>query len=260
MRFEGLKRARSEKFLPVQSLITIGLAATAAFFVSCSGKTDEDRDVHHNGLTLRAERILGVDGSAPTNPLVLIPVTTDDGPFLFTYKVPVRTDVTTNRSRLVLLDNGKPAEAYLFTRTNSGYLLYWGSIFAAYGPHTLQVGLSILFHTNVYGAPKLETVTNIMQMDIGSTSFGKKFCVNGKLHIPSADYEIEIYDTNDVKLKTINGHTENGVVDEVWDLKTQDGKVQTRSALRALVYIIPTSTSTNGNELIRSNIPPFRIH
>lgn len=117
-------------------------AASLWLLCSCSRPDDEQVDVHGNGLTRRAERILGVDPSAPTNPLVLIPVTNGYEPYALTYQVPIRTDVESNGGHLTLLDGGEAARDWLFERqTNGTYLLYWTTLYSKPGPHTLQVEL-----------------------------------------------------------------------------------------------------------------------
>lgn len=113
------------------------IAFAATILVSCSNSKSADDDqsdvVHSNGLTLRSERILGIDSSAP-NPLVLIPIVTGDEPFTLSYKIPIHMDVSTKQCELKLLDNGKLASAYLFTKqTDDGYTLDWTTTSAESG-------------------------------------------------------------------------------------------------------------------------------
>jgi len=107
------------------------------------------------------------------------------------------------------------------------------------------------------GPVRTTTVTNLVRFDPASTSFGKKVWVHAYLAIPSADYRIEICDTNMILLKTLKNHTERGVIDEVWDLRTADGKVRTNEEFSAEIYITPTHMDTNG--FVRSNAPTFAV-
>lgn len=256
------KQSPAKAFTLIQHRRSVSLvlltAMLAALLLSCSKPSDEDLDVHRNGLTRRAERLLGIDPSSPTNPLVLVPVATGEEPFTLTYMVPVQADIRSNRCDLVLVDNGKPADAFLFTRqTDGSYLLHWTTTFAQYGSHKLQVEMRVPFHTNVYGPPRLENVTNLVRLDPSTTSFGNKVEFLGFVHVPSADYRIEIFDTNQMPLRTITGHTEKGVIDEVWDLKTTNNEVYGDKEFTAQVYITPTIKDANGTT--RSNAPTVRV-
>jgi hypothetical protein len=200
-------------------------------------------------LTLRAERILGVDPLAPTNPLVLIPVVTGEEPFVLTYEVPVRTDVGSNYCWLHLFDNGRPwCAEEIERRTNGTYLVTWCTTFAAFGQHALQVQLRMPFHhANVYGPVRVETVTNLVQFDPASTCFGGRVFIEGKLQCRSADYKIEVSDTNAHLLNTILGHTDKGAIKQGWDLRNSDGRVRDDQEFRAKVYIRPTPAgASNG--------------
>ncbi len=230
--------------------------SSAGLLVSCSERSDDDLDLHGNGLTRRAERILGVDPSARSNPLVLIPVLTGEEPFTLTYEVPVQTDVRSNSCELVLFDNGKRSDAYVLTRqTNGTYILDWGTTFASFGSHALRVGLQGPTHTIAYGPERLENITNLVQFDLDSTSFGSKACIYGKLRVPSADYSIEIYDTNTNLVKTIAGHTDRGLIDVVWDLRAASGQLRDDQEFQAKVYIRPIVAGTDN--LAPSNGPPI---
>ena len=222
-----------------------------ALLLSCSKHSDDDFDVHGNGLTRYAERVLGVDPLAPTNPLVLIPVLTGEEPFVLTYEVPVRTDVLSNRCELFLWDNGEPAAggSELERRTNGTYLASWRTTFAAFGQHTLQVRLAAPYQTPtaVFGPKRMENVTNLVRFDPGSTSFGSRISIEGKLQCRSADYKIEFFDINARLVKTLFGHTDKGAIKQGWDLRDDAGQVRGDQEFRANVYIRPTpARASNG--------------
>jgi len=250
-------RSADTEGLPAQFLLAIAAVLNAlALLFSCT-RADDDVEQHGSGLTRRAERLLGVDPVAPSNPLVLIPVATGEEPFTLTYRVPVRTDVRSNHCELVLLDNGVPADWYVFTRETNAYTLDWATSFASFGPHALQVQLRIPFHTNVNGPVRLENVTNLVRFDPSVSSFGSRVWIHAFLRVPSADYLIEFYDTNKALLKTIKGHTEKGLIDEVWNLKTTDGKERMDRQIDAQVYVTPTVRTPEGRT--RSNAPTVRV-
>ncbi len=258
-RFGPMQEERIGKRAALGFAALIAFAATIC--VSCSNSDSADEDlmdvVHSNGLTLRSERILGLDSSA-SNPLVLTPIITGEEPFTLSYKVPVHVDVSTKRCELKLLDNGKLADAYIFTKqTNDGYILDWTTIFAESGHHDLQVMMRIPFHTNVCGPSRREMITNLVRFDPSATTFGSRLWIHGFLSIPSADYRIAISDTNKVLLKNISGHTEKGVIDEIWDLRSEDNDVRRDEQLGVLVFVTPTVKDTNG--IIRSNGPTVSV-
>jgi hypothetical protein len=235
-----------------------------AFLLSCSNRNDDDLDMHGNGLPRWAERVLGVDPLAPTNPLVLIPVLTGEEPFVFTYEVLVRTDVLSNRCELFLWDNGEPAAggSELERRTNGTYLASWCTTFTAFGQHNLQVVLAPPpYHPKVFGPKRMETVTNLAQFDPGSTSFGSRVFVEGRLQCRSADYKIELFDINAQLLRTIFGHTDKGAVKQGWDLRDDAGQVRGDQEFRAKVYIRPTLAGATNGALpdVVFPLPPYSL-
>jgi hypothetical protein len=196
-------------------LQVMAVIAVMALLLSCSKRNDDDLDVHGNGLTRYAERVLGVDPLAPTNPLVLIPVVNGEEPFVLTYEVPVRTDVRSNGCDLFLWDNGTTADATeTERRTNDTYLVTWCTTFAAFGQHALQVRLGVPFHSPraVFGPKRMENVTNLVQFDGASTSFGSRVFIEGKLQCRSAAYKIEVFGTNGRPVRVIFGHTDKGAI------------------------------------------------
>jgi len=244
------KAARSQ-------LNAIAAIAVVALLLSCSKQSDEDVDVHGNGLTRYAERVLGVDPLAPTNPLVLIPVVTGEEPFVLTYEVPVRTDVLSNRCELFLWDNGTAADTSEIKRhTNGTYLVTWDTLFAAFGQHALQLRLGTPFPLSVFGPKRMENVTNLVQFDPASTSFGGKIHIEGKLHCGSADYRIDISDINTNLVKTIFGHTDKGAIKQGWDLRDDAGQVRDDQEFRAKVYIRPTPAGVSNGAPPNAGFPP----
>jgi hypothetical protein len=76
------------------------------------------------------------------------------------------------------------------------------------------------------------------------------------LTIQSADYRIDIYDTNNVLLKTLTNHTDSGGIDEVWNLMP-DGSQTARDDQEFYALINITSgnsgTSTATSSIVRPN-------
>lgn len=235
---------------PRRRLGPLAAIAVVGLLLSCSRSSDEDTDMHGNGLTRYAERVLGVDPVMPTNPLVLIPVVTSEEPFVLTYEVPVRTDVRSNHCDLFLWDNGTAAEACeIKLLTNGTYLVIWDTLFTAFGQHALQLSLAVPPHsrTKVFGPKRMENVTNLVQFDLASTSFRGWIFIEGKLQCKSADYKIEFFDINAQLLRTVFGHTDRGAIKQRWDLRDDAGQVRNDQEFRAKVYIKPTPAgATNG--------------
>ena len=226
-------------------------------------------DLDGDGLTGRAERILGTDPLIPDNPLTLTPVITGQEPYILTYSMPLSIDVDSDQCVLTLLDNGYPAGGYDFVQQLDGtYLVEWNTTFAANGSHILQVELGMPGShlplnddgtepvqpvLSVEGTARIENVDNILQIDSGTTSFGSQVWYSGTLAVQSADYEIDIYDTSSVLLKTITGHTDDGTIDEVWDLIADGGDTCSDDEFDALVYITPTGASQNTQSHLQEN-------
>ncbi len=201
--------------------------------------------------------------SFATNSLVLTSITNAEEPSILTYLMPLNIDVASNRWFFKLVDNGKGAKGYDFIRqTNGTYLVEWNTTFASPGIHVLQVELDRRFQKAVFGPQRIENVTNLVRFDPAGTSFGGQACFSGILRVSSADYKIDIYDTNNNLLKTITNHTDTGAFDEIWDLKTERGQVREDASFDAKVYIWPTSASTNNpmSPDAISNSVPYPYH
>jgi hypothetical protein len=100
----------------------------------------------------------------------------------------------------------------------------------------------------VFGQSRFENVNNLVQFDPGSTLFGSQANIYGTLQVQSANYEIDIYDTTNNLLRTITGHTTNGIIDEVWDLTTTNGQFREDDEFDAQIYITPgTAVAASGS-------------
>ncbi|MGH7953143.1 MAG: hypothetical protein ACREFE_14675, partial [Limisphaerales bacterium] len=231
----------------------------------------DDIDLDSDGLTGRAERILGTNPLTPDNPLTLTPVITGEEPYILTYSMPLSVDVSSNGCDLLLLDNGTLAGGYDFEQqTNGTYLVTWNNTFTSYGFHALQVKLSMPGATIpsndtddkqtvnlVLGTTRIENVTNLVQFDPDTSLFSSQAWIYGTLQVQSADYEIDIYDTNDDLLTTITNHTDNGVIDEVWNLTATNGEVRDDPEFNAQIYITPNDE--NGPPGLVSGPYPYHL-
>jgi len=226
----------------------------------------DDVDLDGDGLSGRAERILGTNPLIQDNPLTLTPVITGQEPYILTYSMPLIVDLTTNHSVLRLLDNGSDAGAYDFVKqTNGTYLVEWNTTFASNGSHLLQVGLDMPGYVlpkdaggaqpvlSVAGQTRVESINNPIQLDLDDTSFGSQALFTGTLSVSSADYEIDIFDTNNVLLKTIAGHTDSGTLNEVWGLTDTNGVTHNDEEFDAQLYITPTGTLNNSQTRVHAN-------
>jgi hypothetical protein len=198
----------------------------------------------------------------------LEPIVTGEEPFMLTYRMPLTIDASTmsgyfptnesaRRLLLTLEDNGKSADAYgIDPQTNGAYLVKWNTTFAANGMHTLQVRLHFvgaLSRDAVYGPKQIETVTNILQWEYAGHGFGRWTTFYGWLQVTSASYSILIYNTNKSLMQRIDGHTDKGLIDEVWKVHPTNKYAWSDDDLEAKVYITPTITDANGQA--KSNAP-----
>ena len=184
------------------------------------------------GLSACSERV--PNGPVDAQSLTLKPVLLGEGPFAFSYTIPFNIDVSSNRWGLTLRDNGKPAGFYEITRqTNGTYLVEWGALFATRGPHELQVALYRPHKRTVLGPSRLENVTNLVSFDPLQTSFRSQVRIRGSVAVPAAQYRIDFFDASNAPLATIVGHTENGMIDEVWPCTTSAGTVRNDRRFRA---------------------------
>ncbi len=239
-------------------------ATTDGVTPDASNSVYDNIDLDGDGLTGRAERILGTNPLIQDNPLKLAPVITGQEPYILTYSIPLSVDVSSNQCELTLLDNGQPASGYDFIQSNGTCLVEWNTTFAANGSHILQVelympGFALPKDTvgvqpvlSVNGAARLESVSNPIQLDPDDVPFGSQTVFSGTLAVQAADYEIDIYNTNGVLLKAITGHTDYGTINEVWDL-ISDGVTCNDDEFDAEIYITPSDTSNNAQEHVRSN-------
>lgn len=198
--------------------------------------------------------------------LKLTPVVTGEEPFMLTFSVPLQIDMAgygyypddaNARNRVLhLFDNGNDADGYDISReTNGAYIIRWNTTFASYGTHILQVRLDFPWRGShsVEGPERVETITNILQWDYGESGFGRWTAFRGALQVTSANYSIIIYDTNKYLMARIDGHTDKGLIDEVWNVHPTNKYAWSDDDLRAEVYVTPTIIDTNGH--IRSNAP-----
>ena len=232
---------------PCHVLAATATAATSLLLLSsCSGPDAHEVDVHGSRLTRYAERILGVDPSFPTNPLVLVPVVTDPGDFTLTYQVPVRADVRSNGGHLRLQDNCREARLSLFERqTNGTYLVYWTTLCSELGLHTVRVELATC-EGDFLGPKRVENITNVLHFHPYPTLSGTRLYVRAFLQATSADYTIEPCNTNNARFKTITGHTDNGVIDEAWDFWTAGATPYNGQEIVAQICVTPTARTSNG--------------
>lgn len=213
-------------------------------------------------LAEKVKSTLGMNLSDLENSLVLSPVITGEEPFILTYSIPIDSDVYAKRCVLILFDNGQPAHTEFERQPNGTYQVAWNTTFVNNGQHILQVKLHLPLNepdnvSAILGTRRIENVNNMVRFDPNESSFESRARFHGFLAVPSADYKINIYDTNKNLLRTITGHTGKGVIDEVWDLKTTNGQVRTDEEFYSEVFITPTITDTNG--LVKSNAPTTRI-
>ena len=226
----------------------------------------DDVDLDGDGLTGRAERILGTNPLVQDNPLTLVPVITGQEPYILTYSMPLSVDVSSNDCALRLTDNGSDAGAYDFIQqTNGTYMVEWNTTFASNGPHFLQVGLDMPGFVlakdasgaqpvlSVAGQTRIENINNPILLDLDDTSFGSQAVFTGTLTVQSADYEIDIYDTNNTLLNIITNHTDNGVINEVWNLTITNGETRDDEEFDAQLYITPSDTSNNSQAGVHAN-------
>jgi hypothetical protein len=229
-----------------------------------------------DNMTL-AEKVkcrLGMDLKDLENSLTLTPVITGEEPFILTYSMALKVDAassgmmgtyipsdrTAQTRHLALLDNGKDAHLYEIDRqTNGTYLVRWNTTAASYGSHRLQVSLffSLTKPQIVDGPIRSETVTNMLQWDYDLTGFGRWIDFHGFLQVTSADYSIQIFDTNNFLMKRIDGHTDKGVIKERWDSHPTNKYAWTEEDLKVRVYITPTIADTNGS--VKSNAPTICV-
>ena len=163
-------------------------------------------------------------------------------------------------------DNGSDAGGYDFIQqTNGTYLVEWNTTFANNGQHFIQVGFDmpgcrppkdvqgVQPVLSDMGQSRIENVNNIIQLDPDDVPFGSQTIFAGTLAVQSADYEIDIYDTNNALINTILGHTDSGALDEVWDLTDTNGAMRNDDEFDVQLYITPTDTLNTQKALFHPN-------
>ena len=106
-----------------------------------------------------------------------------------------------------------------------------------------------------------EYVHNLARFD-PDNCFVNWYWISASLVVSNASYRIDCCDTNNNLLRTIVGHTDKGVIDEKWDLKTTDGQIRDNYRFELKVYIWPNLANTNG--LMNSNaiagLKPYHLY
>ncbi len=209
-------------------------------------------DIDQGWLQRRVQEVFGTNLAATQNSLNLVPIITCNEPFTLSYSIAFTAPVPSLRFGVLKLeDNGKEAYAYAFkAQPAGGYRVEWNTTFCTNGQHTIQAVLLLpgSLHSrigNICGPTRMEKVTNIIQIDPGSTEFGTQMWFHGFLQVQTADYRIEIFDSQTNLLKTITGHTDKGVIDEIWDLKTANGQIRKDEEFASKIFIRPICPATH---------------
>ncbi len=231
-------------------------------------------EVDHRTLPEMVRIGLGMELTNLEDSLALTPITTGEEPFALTFSMPLKVDAAclvyppslsyipsdykASFRTLHLFDNGNEVDNFEIDRqTNNTYLVRWRTIYAPYGTNTLQMRLSfdyVPYHNaSVLGPKRTEIVTNILQWDYTASGFERWAEFHGFLQVTSADYSIYIFNTNNSLMQRIDGHTDKGVIDKVWNIHPTNKYAWSDDDLEAKVYITPTITDTNGQA--KSNAP-----
>lgn len=216
-----------------------GCLAILAFgggLLSCSPPREDASDEHQTSVGA----LLTMNPQSPDHPLRLTPASGVSNAFLLNYSLPQPQSPHEKLGDLYLIDNGMRAITSEITRQSNGtYLVQWDTRFAADGTHVLRVALVIPPGKKILGPERSETITNPIQFDPSSTAFGHQVCITATLQMQRVNYRIEFYDSKDALVNTIEGHTDNGLIDAVWNLKTPAGTTRKDETFQAHVFIQP---------------------
>lgn len=180
-------------------------------------------------------------------------VTTGQEPELITFQLAISYDVLTNINARgqpfleLLLDS--PSDALVEPRadrciraTNGDCLLLWRSVYDPPGQHALQALLTLEErgvhpgHSLVRGPVAPFFSSNICQLYPASfTADGAS--LRARLPEPNGQFNIEIKALDGHHVRTLTGSTSNGMIDILWDLLDEQGRVYTNDSFESIFAI-----------------------
>jgi hypothetical protein len=199
-------------------------------------------DVNYNGRSLiellRNPKAPGTNALTLGEMLTLLPIITGAEPETITFEAPINYEILTNVATLELyIDSVEDDDSEegvgvgsmeCSPATNGNCLVTWHTIFETPGKHALLMGLRMneptRTHAEMTGPVFTAVVTNLCQFSISSATFDPAIGARFLAHLPEprADYSIEMLTPKGDRVKTINGSTSNGVINEFWNLMGDD--------------------------------------
>lgn len=225
------------------------LAQTVSGINDATNSVYDDIDLSGNGLVGRIKRALGLNPLDKNNPLTLKEVAFDEEWGIATFEVPVSFNVITNLGRLHLEVDGGQFGNYqdFIVATNGNCLLRWNTTFDPIGVRICQPKIVLNGNrgggnhvtTEGLGVFNLLTSTNFCRFDPFYTEFTEMGAtLYTQLSEPTADYTIELKDSDGRVLKSINGNTADGEILESWDLTDSNGNVVTNDEIKVVFQIV----------------------
>lgn len=213
----------------------------------------DDVDLSGSGLVGRIKKALGINPLELRNPFYLTQVGCGAEPGLVKFQLPFSFDTLTNVAGFRLVRNGGPGpERQVFAKdpTNGFAVLYWNVVFDPPGFHLLQPEVQLLKFefindqqpvTTAVGLSVLFENRNVVQFNSFDANFDSSGASLTASTYPSADYTIEIVDTNYNHLITITGTATTGNINEFWNLTGDDTNNTpfTGSEFNALYIVTP---------------------
>lgn len=205
--------------------------------------------------------------------MTLRQVVTGDEPMRITYELPISYDAITKgilgaTANLQLDIDSEPGRAginnplasFLREATNGDCLLHWYTTYERPGLHALfaefRVQTSVDNELYIYGPVKSYASTNLFQLHPWSLlyrSSGVRFFAT--LAEANGTYRFEITGGSGEHLKTITGATSNAIIEETWDLVTDNNQICTNKTITCLFQI--TLPDSHRTQILRQDLTRY---
>ncbi len=215
----------------------------------------DDLDLDGDGLIGRIEKALGENPLVSHNPLTLTQVITGEEPHFITFEVPVNYDLLTNVASLYLNIDGRSASLVECNPApNRNCWLKWNTYYDAPGQHCLAAMFVPKRPRSGTGVGPLISFNspNIVQFYEACSGFdsgGASLVATIPTYSDNGySYSIELLDPENASsphIKTINGNTSTGLIQEYWDLTYDDNITKfSGSRVDAVFSISPVTQSS----------------
>lgn len=245
-----MKKAIRPEALFVGVVVLVLIPVSGFFFLRSSrGFREPTYQGRNIGQWVEA---LAADRTDPQNALNIKRILIDEETETVRFETPLSYDLVakhdflTGDGRLRLCIDGNLLSSFCERGTNGNCLLYWDKRGIPPGLHQVQVCFFIVNESNkcrmlsTKGAVSSFVLTNICRIKINpyiASSYFKGVILYANLSGSNASYSIELQTPEGDHVKTINGNTTNGIINERWNLVGDGERIYANPTVNAVFHV-----------------------